>query len=202
MRCAAALKLLQSRAGVADSGISPWSVTVRVFDPIAGTESGKLPRGFAANTTWLKSRRLDAERRVLTSVHLRVLTSVHLTVLAPAVAQGPPARAAFATEMEGVAPAKVADRGFPNQRSDRREPAADGPISRSAPQLVMRSLWADQLPAAEEAGLPKTAGSDRRCPSSGIVWHCGHMIVDPNALLRSAQPVGLRRLTGKEKHGR
>jgi hypothetical protein len=53
---APALMLLQSRIGLAGFGMSPWSVTVRVFDLIAGIGSGKSLRGFAANTIWLKGR--------------------------------------------------------------------------------------------------------------------------------------------------
>jgi hypothetical protein len=66
---------------------------------------------------------------------------------------------------------------------------------------IARSARADHLPAAEEALLPKAVWLDRRAPSLGKV-RLVDVVSDPNALIGSAQPVGLCRLTDEEKQGR
>ena len=60
-------------------------------------------------------------------------------------------------------------------------------------------LRADILPAAEDALLPIARGLGRRAPSDRIGRHGDDIVRHPHALIGSAQPVGLRRLTDEEK---
>ena len=63
----------------------------------------------------------------------------------------------------------------------------------------MPALWADIFPAAEDTLLPITVGVDRGGPSDRIGRHVDHVVSHPNALIGSAQPIGLRWLADKKK---
>lgn len=94
-----------------------------------------------------------------------------------------------------------------------REPSGErasirlAPVSLTYRQFGSRSarsttrLRTDHLPSTENTLLPETARSDRRSPGQSI-HGLDNVILDPNTLVRSAQPVGLRRRCRKKKRRR
>jgi hypothetical protein len=61
-------------------------------------------------------------------------------------------------------------------------------------------LWADHLPAAENALLPIARGTHRRAPGHSV-GRLIDIVVHPYTLIGRAQPLGLGRLTREKKSG-